>query len=143
MDPKMTTIPSQHDVPVKKTESDSEVVAVARRRTFTKGYMRRIVQEANACTETGAIGALLRREGLYSSHLSKWRLEVAAMDAAGSHSKPHGPKPDPAKAVDRRIANLELENEKLRKKLGRAEQIIDVQKKLCDLLGLPMAGEVP
>ena len=53
------------------------------------------------------------------------------------------PKPDPAKAVDRQLARLQLDNEKLRKQLDRAEQIIDVQKKLCDLLGLPTAGEAP
>lgn len=131
------------DAPSKKMEPEPEVVAVARRRTFTTSYMQRIVREADACTVPGGIGAMLRREGLYSSHLSKWRLEVAASDAAASQSKLRGPKPDAAKAVDRRVANLELENAKLRKKLGRAEQIIDVQKKLCDLLGLPTAGEAP
>ncbi len=129
--------------PSKKTATDSEVVAVARRRTFTKGYMRRIVNEADACTVPGGIGALLRREGLYSSHLSVWRREIAALDAAASPSKPRGPKPDEAKAVDRRVASLEKDVEKLRKKLVRAEQIIDVQKKLCELLGLPTAGEAP
>lgn len=148
MDPKMKNVPPLQDsdaaplVPPNKA-TDPEVVAVARRRTFTKAYMRRIVYEANACTEPGSIGVLLRGEGLYSSHLSKWRIEVASLDAADVQRKARGPKPDPVKAVDRRIANLELENSKLRKKLGRAEQIIDVQKKLCDLLGLPTAGEVP
>src|SRR5665213_789878 len=72
--------------PSKKTTTDSEVVAVARRRTFTKGYMRRIVNEADACSVPGGIGALLRREGLYSSHLSVWRREIAALDAAASPS---------------------------------------------------------
>lgn len=131
------------EAPSKKTATESEVVAVARRRTFTKSYMQRIVHEADACTVPGGIGALLRREGLYSSHLSKWRIEVATLDAATSPNKTRGPKPDAAKAIDRRVANLEHENAKLRKKLGRAEQIIDVQKKLCDLLGLPTDGEAP
>lgn len=160
MDRKMTIVSQEHDTeadvflegasqearratveaPSKKT--DSEVAAVARRRKFTAGYMQRIVREADACTAPGAIGELLRREGLYSSHLSKWRLAVAASDAA-LQNKPRGPKPDAAKAVERRVAALESENQKLRKKLGRAEQIIDVQKKLCDLLGLPTAGEAP
>ncbi len=162
MDPKMTNVSQQHgtdeDVflegapqgarrategaPSKKTANESEVVAVARRRTFTEGYMRRIVSEADACTEPGAVGALLRREGLYSSHLSKWRPLVAALDSS-AQCKPRGPKPDAAKAVDKRIAALEQANKKLRTKLDRAEQIIDVQKKLCDLLGLPTAGEAP
>jgi transposase len=162
MDPKMTNVSQQHDTdpdvflegapqgarrategaPSKKTANESEVVAVARRRTFTEGYMRRIVREADACTEPGAVGALLRREGLYSSHLSKWRPLIAALDSS-AQGKPRGPKPDAAKAVDRRIAALEQANKKLRTKLDRAEQIIDVQKKLCDLLGLPTAGEAP
>ena len=129
------------EAPSKKTANESEVVAVARRRKFTASYMQRIVREADACTESGGIGALLRREGLYSSHLSKWRVEVAAKDAAALPSKARGPKPDAAKVVDRRVASLEQDVAKLRKKLVRAEQIIDVQKKLCDLLGLPTAGE--
>jgi hypothetical protein len=131
------------EAPSKKTATESEVIAVARRRTFTKSYMRRIVREADACIVPGGIGALLRREGLYSSHLSKWRIEVAALDAATSPNKVRGPKPDATRVHDRRVANLELENAKLRKKLGRAEQIIDAQKKLCDLLGLPTVGEAP
>ena len=161
MDTQMKFVPAQQDAdvfleggpqgarrategaPSKKTANESEVVAVARRRRFTQGYMRRIVGEADACTAPGMIGALLRREGLYSSHLSKWRSLVAELEAAAPLGKPRGPKPDVAKAVDRRVAALELANEKLRKKLGRAEQIIDAQKKLCDLLGLPTAGEVP
>lgn len=163
MDPKMTNVSQQHDTdadcffegapqgvrrategpPSKKMANESEVIAVARRRKFTEGYMRRIVREADACTKPGAIGALLRREGLYSSHLSKWRPLIAELDSAPPQGKPRGPKPDPAKAVNRRVAALELANGNLRKKLERAEQIIDVQKKLCDLLGLPTAGEAP
>lgn len=163
MDTKMTNVSPQHDAdedvflegapqgarrategaPSKKTAKESEVVAVARRRKFTEGYMRRIVFEADACTEPGAVGALLRREGLYSSHLSKWRSLIADLDSSAPQSKPRGPKPDAAKAVDKRIAALEQANKKLRTKLDRAEQIIDVQKKLCDLLGLPTAGEAP
>ncbi len=115
---------------------------MARRRKFSPAYMQRIVREADACSAPGAIGELLRREGLYSSHLSTWRSAVAASDAALLSPK-RGPKPDPAKAADRQLARLQMENEKLRKQLGRAEQIIDVQKKLCDLLGLPTAGEAP
>jgi transposase len=62
---------------------------------------------------------------------------------AALQSKPRGPKPDAAKAADRRVLGLEQEVAKLKKQLGRAEQIIDVQKKLCDLLGLPTAGDRP
>lgn len=121
----------------------AEVVAVARRRKFTASYKRRIVREADACNSAGAVGALLRREGLYSSHLSNWRQEVEASELAALQSKPRGPKPDANKANDRRVLSLEQEVAKLKKQLGRAEQIIDVQKKLCDLLGLPTAEDVP
>jgi len=130
----MTAAEYPSDVPA--AGASTEVVAVAKRRRFTTAYMQRIVREADACTAPGAIGALLRREGLYSSHLSKWRLSVAASDAAIPNTK-RGPKPDAAKAVDRRVANLELTNEKLTKQLERAKLIIAAQKKLCNLLGLP------
>ena len=125
-----------HPSDVSEAAASTEVVAVAKRRKFTTAYMQRIVREADACTAPGAIGALLRREGLYSSHLSKWRQLVAASEAAIPNTK-RGPKPDAAKAVDRRVANLELTNEKLTKQLERAKLIIAAQKKLCNLLGLP------
>jgi len=128
---------------VPSSEQASEVVAVAKRRKFTAAYMQRIVREADTCTAPGAIGALLRREGLYSSHLSKWRLQVAASDAASAPNKKRGPKPCAIKAVDRRVASLEMANEKLVKQLQRAQLIIGAQKKLCDLLGLPTEEEAP
>ena len=131
------TSAAEHTSGATDAASSTEVVAVARRRKFTMAYMQRIVREADACTAPGAIGALLRSEGLYSSHLSKWRLLIAASDAAIPNTK-RGPKPDAAKAVDRRVANLELTNEKLTKQLERAKLIIAAQKKLCNLLGLPL-----
>ena len=127
---------AEHPSDFTETAASTEVVAVAKRRKFTTAYVQRIVREADACTAPGAIGALLRREGLYSSHLSKWRLLVAASDAAIPNTK-RGPKPDAAKAVDRRVANLQLTNEKLTKQLEQAKLIISAQKKLCNLLGLP------
>lgn len=130
----MTT--AEHPSDISEAAASTEVVAVAKRRKFTMSYMRRIVREADACTASGAIGALLRREGLYSSHLSKWRLLIAASDAAMPTTK-RGPKPDAAKAVDRRVATLELSNEKLTRQLEQAKLIIAAQKKLCNLLGLP------
>src|ERR1700730_7666061 len=69
------------DAPSEKTATDAEVVAVPGRRSFPASYKRRIVREADACNATGAVGALLRREGLYSSHLSHWRAEIEAIDA--------------------------------------------------------------
>ncbi len=121
---------------------EPEVVAVAKRRQFSAAYKRRIVREADACQVPGEIGALLRREGLYSSHLTHWRREVEAGEQAALAPKPHGPKPDLARAEARRVEALEREVTRLRQKLGRAEQIIEAQKKLCELLGLPV-GEEP
>ena len=121
---------------------DPEVATLPKRRQFSAAYKRRIVREANACQVPGEVGALLRREGLYSSHLTHWRREVEASENAALAPKPRGPKPDLAKAESRRNEALEREVARLRHKLERAEQIIEAQKKLCELLGLP-TGEEP
>ena len=121
---------------------DPEVAALPKRRQFSPAYKRRIVREADARRVPGEVGALLRREGLYSSHLTHWRREVEAGENVALAPKPRGPKPDLAKAESRRVEVLEREVTRLRQKLGRAEQIIEAQKKLCKLLGLPM-GEEP
>ena len=120
---------------------DPEVAALPKRRQFSAAYKRRIVREANACQVPGEVGALLRREGLYSSHLTHWRREVEVRENAALAPKPRGPKPDLAKAESRRNEALEREVARLRHKLERAEQIIEAQKKLCELLGLPMDEE--
>jgi transposase-like protein len=113
---------------------DPEVVTKAKRRTFTAEYKLRIVEEADACTEAGQIGALLRREGLYSSHLSKWRQLRQDGQLRALSAKKRGRKAqDPSVAE---LAKLRHENERLRARLEQAEMIIDVQKKLSQLLGL-------
>ena len=107
---------------------DPEVPEKAVRRKFTAAYKLRIVKEAQTCTAPGQIGALLRREGIYSSNLAKWRRQAEE----GLIPKKRGPqKPD---ASIRRIAELEKENAKLVHKLKQAELIIEVQKKVADLL---------
>lgn len=121
---------------------DPEVAALAKRRRFSAGYKRRILRAAAACKAPGEIGALLRREGLYSSHLTHWRREIEAHEEAALGAKRRGPKPNAAKAQARKIEGLEHNVARLRQKLERAEQIIEAQKKLCDLLGLPKAEEV-
>ena len=123
--------------------AEPEVVAVAKRRRFSMSFKRRVVRAAEACKEPGEVGALLRREGLYSSHLCQWRKEIAAVEEAVLSPKPRGPKPDVIKAEERRILGLEREVSRLRGKLEHAEQIIEAQKKLCDLLGLPTAEKEP
>jgi transposase len=128
--------------PLVEVTPDPEVAALPKRRQFSAAYKRRIVRKANACQVPGEVGVLLRREGLYSSHLTYWRREVEASEQAAFAPKRRGPKPDLAKAESRRVEVLEREVTRLRQKLGRAEQIIEAQKKLCELLGLPM-GEEP
>src|SRR5690242_10496786 len=107
---------------------DPEIVVKAKRRQFSAEYKQRIVQEAAACTQPGQIGALLRREGLYSSHLDKWRKQLAHHGQAGLTPQKRGPKVDPQAAE---VARLQRENERLQARLERAERIIDVQKKLA------------
>jgi len=111
-----------------------EVVAKAARRHFTAEYKQRILQEAEACTQPGEIGALLRREGLYSSHLTTWRQQRDRGARQGLIPAKRGRKADPQAAE---IARLQRENERLKAKLERAELIIDVQKKVSQMLGLP------
>jgi transposase-like protein len=113
---------------------DPEVVVKAQRRRFTAEYKRRILQEADACTQHGEIGALLRREGLYSSHLNTWRRQRARGELQGLTPAKRGRKANPQAAEN---ARLQRETERLKAQLARAELIIDVQKKVSQLLGLP------
>jgi transposase len=117
---------------------DPEVRAVAKRRQFNAAYKLSVLEEADRCTSPGAIGALLRREGLYSSHLSVWRREreSGALAALGRRRGRKG-KLTPEQ---RRIAELEARSARLKRELEQARTIIEVQKKLCTLLGLPTAA---
>lgn len=115
---------------------DPEVVPRAKRRRFTANYKLRILQEVDQCDQPGQIGALLRREGLYSSHLTTWRRQRDRGQLAGLTPKKRGRKPDPQAAE---LARLQRENERLKAKLAQAETIIEVQKKLSHLLGLAPA----
>ena len=116
---------------------DPEVPERATRRRFTAEYKLRIVQEAEACQD-GEIGALLRREGLYSSHLSNWREQFRGGAFKGLQAKRRGPAPNPDKRLAKEVAKLERENERLRKRLQQAETIIDFQKKVSEILGIPL-----
>ena len=116
-----------------KQASDPEVIARAKRRSFTAAYKLRILEEVAKCDRPGQIGALLRREGLYSSHLTTWRRQRREGQLQGLRPKKRGRKADPQGAE---IAALRKENERLRTRLEQAELIIDVQKKLSQALGL-------
>jgi transposase-like protein len=119
---------------------DPEVLAKAQRRKFTADYKLGIVEEADHATDPGAIGALLRREGLYSSHLVEWR-RLRQAGALGALSKKRGRKPT-RNPVAEENCKLKAELAQVKKKLQQAEIIIDVQKKVSALLGiaLPEAG---
>lgn len=125
-------------VPSKSKAPDPEVDAKATRRKFTAEYKLRIVREAEACTEPGQVGALLRREGLYSSHLQKWRSQLRASAMEAMAGKKRGPKATRDPADVRRLAELERETKRLQRKLTKAEAIIDFQKKVHELLGIPL-----
>lgn len=118
---------------------DPEVRALARRRQFSAAFKLALLEEADrAASDPGAIGALLRREGLYSSHLSTWRREREA-GALAALGRARGRK---AKFTleQKRVAALEAKNARLQRELEQARLIIEVQKKLCTLLGLPTAA---
>jgi transposase len=116
-----------------KEAIDPEVVPKAKKRQYSAEYKRRVLQEYEACTEPGARGALLRREGLYSSNITNWRRQRERGELAGLTTKKRGPKVDP-QAVEN--VRLRRENERLKKRLEQAELIIDVQKKVSQLLGI-------
>ena len=115
---------------------DPEVVPMADRRRFTAAEKLRILEEADACTQPGEIGALVRREGIYSSYLSRWREARDRGQLSSLGAKRRGPKPMADVALAKENARLRRENVRLQKRLEQAETIIEVQKKLSQLLGL-------
>jgi transposase len=117
--------------------TDPQVVPKGERRRFTAEYKLRILAEADGCTERGQVGALLRREGLYSSHLEKWRRQRARGALAALTPQKPGRKVDVQAAE---LTRLQEENERLQARLQQAETIIEVQKKLSSLLGLSVTG---
>ena len=121
--------------------SDSEVVPRARRRRFTNADKRRILQAADRCTQPGEVGALMRREGVYSSSLSTWRRQRETADLAALAPQKRGPKADPARVDAQHIAQLTRERDQLRVELNKAQLVIEVQKKVTALLNLLAADD--
>ena len=113
-----------------------EVVPTPKQRRFTAKEKLRILEEADACTEPGELGALLRREGIYSSYLSRWRRERDRGQLQALRPKRRGPKPPANSEMKREMTKLQRENERLRARLAQAETIIEAQKKLSEVLGL-------
>lgn len=116
---------------------DPEVPAPLKRRQYSSSYKLRILKEADAAGP-GGIGAILRREGFYSSNLTNWRRQRDQGDLNALSSKKRGPEPKMDEATRRKISHLEMENSRLARRLKRAEQIIEVQKKIAELLGIPL-----
>jgi transposase-like protein len=121
--------------------AETEVVAKTARRRFTAAEKLRVLHEADRCTKPGELSALLRREGLYSSHLSAWRLARRNGELAGLTPRRRGPKAKPVDPRDKKIAELERETRRLQARLERAERLIEVQKKVSQLLGIPLASD--
>jgi len=116
---------------------DPEVPEKAQRRSFDGAYKLRILDEADRCTGRGELGELLRREGLYASHLNTWRRQRDEGALNGLRRKKRGRKPK--RQQDRELEGVRRENDQLRERLRQAELIIDVQKKVSEMLGIPMA----
>ena len=115
---------------------DPEVSEKKPRRKFTAKYKLRILAEADACTEQGQLGALLRREGLYSSNLTTWRRQREDGLLRAMAPKKRGRKKKPQNPLATKVASLENENRRLQKKLKQAELIIEAQKKMSEILGI-------
>jgi len=129
---------------MERTRLEGEVPAVEVpekpvRRRFSAEYKLRILAEADGCTEQGQVGELLRREGLYSSLLSTWRRQRDEGVLAGLAPKRRGRKTKPKNPMADENARLQRENDRLKEKLRQAELIIDVQKKVSEMLNIPLA----
>ena len=115
-----------------------EVTAKAKRRRFPGGYKLRVLREADGLLETGGVGEMLRREGLYSSHLSTWRRERERGELDGLSAKKRGRKAKPGTVLARDNERLARRVARLEERLAQTEAIIDIQKKVASLLGIPL-----
>jgi transposase-like protein len=125
-----------------RTETNgTEVAEKAKRRRFDAAYKLRVLDEAERCTQAGQLGELLRREGLYSSHLTTWRKQrdEGALQALGAKKRGRKPKRKDAQALE--IQRLQRENQRLTERLRQAETIIEVQKKVSEMLGTLPASQ--
>jgi transposase len=123
-----------------QSERPTEVVAKPARRRFTVEYKRRVVREADGCKTPGAVGALLRREGLYSSHLAVWRAARERGELAGAPKK-RGPAPRPVDPRDKTITAQAREIVRWKHRAERAEALVELQKNVAALLGTPLETE--
>jgi transposase-like protein len=117
---------------------DPEVLAKPKRRRFTAEYRLRILEEVDCCTGAGEVGQLLRREGLYSSHLANWRKARREGALRGLRSKKRGAKAKASNPLEPKVRELEAKVARLEKDLHKAHTILDVQEKVAGLLGFSL-----
>jgi len=115
--------------------SEVEVMAKATRRRFSAEYKLKVLREAEACTQPGAIVALLRREGLYSSNVTTWRMQRRTGELGGLAPKRRGPVPTAKNPLAATVAALEREMTRYKARTERAEALVDLQKKVAEFLG--------
>ena len=118
--------------------ADPEVPEKARRRQFSAAYKLRVLKDADACDQPGQVGELLRREGLYSSHLTLWRKQREEGSLRSLTPRTRGRRPRATNPLAKRVIDLERDNDRLRNRLRQAELIIDVQKKVSQILGVTL-----
>ena len=123
------------------TTQETEVVAMPKRRRFSAEEKLRILKEADACTQPGEQGALLRREGLYSSHLTEWRRARERGELDALEPKKRGRKPAAVNPLEKKVAELARALEKAEARAKRAEALVELQKKLSELLGIQLPKE--
>ena len=120
------------------SSSEVEVTAKPTRRRYTADYKHRILREAVTCTRPGELGALLRREGLYSSNLTVWRKQRERGEIEGLTQKKRGPLPKEKSPLAAKVATLERENRRLKARSERAEGLVELQKKVSEILGIEL-----
>jgi transposase len=133
------TAPGAHSMPSDSVHPpDPEVPEKAVRRRFSAEYKLSILRQAEVCREPGGVGALLRREGLYSSHLTTWRHQRDGGALSGLTPKQRGRKANPIHPLQVENEQLRKEKNRLQKRLKKAELIIDIQKKISQMLGISL-----
>ena len=121
-----------------KSLTEVEVVAKVERRRFSGEYKAKVLREADSCKQPGEIGALLRREGLYWSNLTTWRKQRENGELVGLKGKPRGPQRRERNPLAERVRELERDNARLKRRAERAEGIVDLQKKVSEILGIEL-----
>lgn len=130
---------SSHDMAVTSMKpAKVEVMAKAMRRKFSAEYKLEVLRKADACTKPGEVGALLRREGLYTSHLSTWRKQRGQGELGGLAPKKRGPLAKEKNPLAARVAALEKETVRLKARAERAEALVELQKKVSEILGIEL-----